>query len=84
MQSKVLCMMTHNHQQDAHEPLLEILDILHNHTKIDLLLGLLFLQEAMKQISVIRNTFYGIINSTHTLLHVNGLPLYHLTYMSLR
>ncbi len=46
--------------------MLKILDILHNHTKIDLLPGLAFSQEAMKYSSIIRNTFYGIINSTHT------------------
>ncbi len=55
-----------NHQQDVHESLLKILDILHNHTKIDLFPGLAFSQEAMKYTSIIRNTFYGIINSTHT------------------
>ncbi len=55
-----------NCQQDAHESLLKILDILHNHTKIDLFPGLAFSQEAMKYSSIIRNTFYGIINSTNT------------------
>ncbi len=45
---------------------LKILDILHNHTKIDLFPGLAFSQETMKYSSIIRNTFYGIINSTHT------------------
>ncbi len=50
-----------NRQQDAHESLLIILDILHNHTKIDLFPGL-----ALKYSSIIRNTFHGIINSTHT------------------
>ncbi len=55
-----------NHQQDAHESLLKIVDILHNHTKIDLSPGLTFSQEATKYTSIIRNTFYGIINSTHT------------------
>ncbi len=55
-----------NRQQDAHESLLIILDILHNHTKIDIFPGLAFSQEAMKYSSIIRNTFYGIINSTHT------------------
>ncbi len=33
---------------------------------IDLFSGLAFLQETMKYTSIIRNTFYGIINSTHT------------------
>ncbi len=55
-----------NCQQNAHESLLNILDILHNHTKIDLFPGLAFSQEAMKYNYIIRNTFYGIINSTHT------------------
>ncbi len=55
-----------NRQQDAHESLLKILDILHNHTKIDLFQGLAFSQEAMKYSSIIRNIFYGIIHSTHT------------------
>ncbi len=41
-------------------------NILHNQTKIDLFTGLAFSQEAMKYSSIIRNTFYGIINSTHT------------------
>ncbi len=54
-----------NHQQDAYESLLKIWDMLHNHTKIDLFLGFAFSQEAMKYSSIIRNTFYGIINSTH-------------------
>ncbi len=40
--------------------------ILHNHTKIDLFPGLVFSQEAMKYSSIITNTLYGIINSTHT------------------
>ncbi len=39
--------------------------ILHNHTKIDLFPGLAFSQEAMRYTSIIRNIFYGIINSTH-------------------
>ncbi len=56
----------HNHQHDAHESLLKILDILHNHTKIDLFPCLAFVQEAMKYSSIIRNTFYGILNSSHT------------------
>ncbi len=55
-----------NHKQDAYESLLIILDILHYHTKIDLFPVLAFSQEAMKYSSIIRNTFYGIINSTHT------------------
>ncbi len=55
-----------NRQQDAHESLLIILNILHNCTKIDFFPGLGFSQEAMKYSSIIRNTFYGIINSTHT------------------
>ncbi len=55
-----------NRQQDAHESLLIILDILHIHTKIDLFPGLAFSQEATKYSSIIRSTFYGIINSTHT------------------
>ncbi len=56
-----------NYQQSAHESLLKIADILHNHTKIDHLFpGLVFLQEAMKYTSIIRNTFYGIIHSPHT------------------
>ncbi len=54
-----------NRQQNAHESLLKILHILHNHTKIDLFPDLAFSQEAMKYNSIIRNTFYGIINSTH-------------------
>ncbi len=55
-----------NHQQDAHESLLKILDILHNCTKIDLFPVLAFSQEAMKYSSIIRNTFPGILYSTHT------------------
>ncbi len=55
-----------NCQQDAHESLLHILDILHIHSKIDLFPGLAFSQEAIKYSSIIRNTFYGILNSTHT------------------
>ncbi len=49
-----------------HEYLLKILDILHNHTKIDLFPGLTFSQEAMKYSSIIGKTFYGFLNSTHT------------------
>ncbi len=63
--SEVQGIFNSNHQQDAHESLLIILDILHSHTKIDLFPGLPFSQEAMKYSSIIRNTFYGIINSTH-------------------
>ncbi len=55
-----------NRQQDAHKSHLKILDILHNHSKIDLFPGLAFSQETMKYSSIIRNTFHGIINSTHT------------------
>ncbi len=55
-----------NRQQHAHESLLIILDILHNHTKIDIFPGLAFSQETMKYSSIIRNTFNGITNSTHT------------------
>ncbi len=55
-----------NHQQNTHESLLEILDILHNHTKIDIFPGLAFSQQAMKYTSINRNTFYGIINFIHT------------------
>ncbi len=51
-----------NHQQDTHESLLKILDILHDHIKIDLFPGLTFLLEAMKYTSIIRNTFYSIIS----------------------
>ncbi len=66
MQDEVQCIFHTNHHQDAHESLLNVLDILHNHTKIDIFSGLAFPQEAMKYTSVITNTFYGIINSTHT------------------
>ncbi len=38
----------------------------------------------MKYTSFIRNTFYGIINSTHTLFSLNGLPLPRLSSMSFR
>ncbi len=63
----ILVLIFHtNRQQDAHESLLKILDILHNHTKIDLFPCLAFSEEAMKYSSIIRNTFYDIINSTHT------------------
>ncbi len=40
-------------QQDTHESLLNILTILHNHTKIDLFLGLVFFKETMKHTSII-------------------------------
>ncbi len=72
MQSRTLCLVRCKvfskliAQQDANGSLLKILDILHNHTKIDLFPGLAFSQEAMKYSSIIRNTFYGIINSTYT------------------
>ncbi len=67
-----------NRQHDAYESLLIILDILHNHTKIDLFPCLAFSQEAMKYSSIIRNTFYGIINSTISSnlslrLHLKGI-----------
>ncbi len=55
-----------NHQQDAHESLLQLLDILHSHTKIDLFPGLAFPQETITFSSMIRNTFYGITISMHT------------------
>ncbi len=73
MQSRALCMVRYkvftilaNHQQDVHESILQIVDILHNHTTIDLFPGLAFSQEPMKYTSIIRNTLYGIINSIHT------------------
>ncbi len=55
-----------NHQQNVHDSLLNSLDIIHIHTKIDLFPGLTLSQEAMRFTSIIRNTFYCIINSTHT------------------
>ncbi len=71
MQSRTLCLVSARYfhttcQQDAYESLLKILHILHDHTKIDLFPGLAFSQEAMKYSSIIRNTFYSIIHSTHT------------------
>ncbi len=45
--------------------LLQFLDILHNHTKTDILMGLVISQKAMKYSSTIRNTFNGI-SSPHT------------------
>ncbi len=47
MQGEVQDICHTNHQQVTHESLLKILDILHNHTKIDLFPGLAFSQEAM-------------------------------------
>ncbi len=46
--------------------MLIIIDILYNNTKVDLFPGLEFSQETMKYSSIIRNTFYGTINSTYT------------------
>ncbi len=46
--------------------MLKILDILLNHTKIDCFPGLAFSQKAMKYTFIIRNTFHGILSSTHT------------------
>ncbi len=63
---EVLGMFHTNHQQDAHKSLLKMLDILYSHTEMDLFPAFAFLQDAMKYTSIIRNTFYGIINSTHT------------------
>ncbi len=47
VQGEVQGMFHTNHQHDAHESLLKILDILHNHTKIDLFPVLTCSQEAM-------------------------------------
>ncbi len=55
------------YQSPAYESLLKILDILHNYIKIDLFTGLVFSEKAIKYTSIIRNTFYCIIISTHTL-----------------
>ncbi len=52
-----------NHQQDAYEYLLIILDIVHKHAKIDVFPCLVFSQENIKYSSIIRNTFYDIIKS---------------------
>ncbi len=83
MESEVQVIFHTNHQQDAHESLLSTLDIVHIHTKINLFPGCAFLQETMKYSSIIRNTFYGIINSTHTCT-ARKLPLPHLAHVSLK
>ncbi len=49
------------HQQDVLESPLKILDILHNHTKIDHFPGLAFSQEAMKCSSIKSHTNQKVI-----------------------